>query len=155
MRMRSPPLRTCQHVRADGSLCRSAPMRDEAFCFWHSPAHAEEADEARRLGGLRRRRERTVAGAFEFAGLSTVSDIRRLLEVAVIDSLSLENSVARSRTLAYLAQTALRCLEVGELEERLASLEAALRSQERAHAPDFDFDLEVAEETSDPKELTP
>ena len=63
-------------------------------------------------------------------GLATVADIRRLLEVAVIDTLSLENSVARTRTLAYLAQTALKCLEVGELEDRLALLEAAVRSQQ-------------------------
>ena len=74
-------------------------MKGEDYCFWHSPEHAEEADEARKLGGLRRRRERTVAGAFEFGGLQTVADIRRLLEVATIDTLSLENSVARSRTL--------------------------------------------------------
>jgi uncharacterized small protein (DUF1192 family) len=150
----SLPLRTCRQVREDGSPCRSAPMRGEDFCFWHSPAHTEEADEARRLGGLRRRRERTVAGAYEFAGLGTVADIRRLVEVAVIDSLSLENSVARSRTLAYLAQTALRCLEVGEMEERLAALEAGLHSEERARAPVFDIDLELAEDTFDPKELT-
>lgn len=131
-------------------------MRGEDYCFWHSPAHTEEVEEARRLGGLRRRKERTVAGAYEFAGLATVSDIRRLLEVATIDTLSLENSVARSRTLAYLAQSALKCLEVGELEERLALLEAALRS--RAFSPtftsDFDLDLE-AEEEPEPKELLP
>jgi len=30
-------------------------MKGEDFCFWHSPEHAEEAEEARRLGGLRRR----------------------------------------------------------------------------------------------------
>src|SRR5680860_925662 len=80
--VRSLPSRTCQFVREDGSPCRSAPMKGEPFCFWHSPAHTEEAAEARRLGGLRRRRERTVAGAYEFAGLGTVADIRRLLEVA-------------------------------------------------------------------------
>jgi hypothetical protein len=38
-------------------------------------------EEARRLGGLRRRKERTVAGAYEFQGLATVADIRRLLEM--------------------------------------------------------------------------
>ena len=37
-------------------------------------------EEARRLGGLRRRKKRTVAGAYEFRGLATVADIRRLLE---------------------------------------------------------------------------
>jgi hypothetical protein len=129
-------------------------MKDHEFCFWHSPDHTEEADEARRLGGLRRRKERTVAGAYEFAGLSTVSDIRRLLEVAAIDTLSLENSVARARTLAYLAQSALKCLEVGDLEERLALLEAAVRSREPDPSPTFDLDLDI-EEDPEPKELMP
>jgi hypothetical protein len=152
--MKGLPMRTCKFMREDGSPCRSAPMKGEDFCFWHSPAHAEEADEARRLGGLRRRRERTVAGAFEFSGLATVSDIRRLLEVAVIDTLSLENSVARSRTLAYLGQTALKCLEVGELENRLAFLEAAVRSRDLSPAADFDLDLDL-EEDDEPKELAP
>lgn len=152
--MRSLPTRTCRYVREDGSPCRSAPMKDEDFCFWHSPAHADEADDARRLGGLRRRKERAVAGAYEFGGLATVSDIRRLLEVATIDTLALENSVARSRTLAYLAQSALKCLEVGELEDRLALLEAAVRARGLSPEADFDLDLDL-EEDPDPKELLP
>ncbi len=101
------------------------------------------------------RRERTVAGAYEFTGLGTVTDIRRLLEVAAIDTLSLENSVARSRTLAYLGQTALKCLEVGEFEDRLTLLEAAIRSRELSPAADFDLDLDIGDEPSDRKELTP
>ena len=147
-------MRSCRFIRTDGSPCRSAPIRGEDYCFWHSPAHAEEADEARRLGGLRRRKERTVAGAYEFQGLATVADIRRLLEVAVIDTLSLENSVARSRTLAYLGQTALKCLEVGELEERLEVLESALRGRNLSSASAFDFELDL-DADPDPKELTP
>jgi hypothetical protein len=89
----------------------------------HSPEHAQEVQEARRLGGLRRRREVAVSGAYDFEGLETVSGIRRLVEVAVMDTLGMENSMARSRTLAYLAQVALRTLEVGELEQRIAVLE--------------------------------
>jgi hypothetical protein len=73
----------------------------------HSPEHAEEVAESRRLGGLRRRREVAVSGAYEFEGLESVADIRRILEVAVFDTLGLENSIARSRTLAYLAMTAI------------------------------------------------
>ena len=42
---------------------------------------------------------------------------------AVMDTLQLENSIARSRALAYLSQVALKMLEVGELEERLKALE--------------------------------
>ena len=85
----------------------------------------------------------------------TITDFRRLLEVAVIDTLSLENSVARSRTLAYLGQTALKCLEVGELEDRLALLEGAVKSRELSPASDFDLDLDIEDEPCDRKELTP
>jgi len=145
--------RGCQFVMPDGRRCRAPALRGEGFCLFHSPAHEEEAAEARRLGGLRRRKEKTVAGAYEFEGLRTVTDIQRLLEIATLDTLALENSVARSRTLAYLSQTALRCLEVGELEERLALLEVAVRSRDLPPVCDFDLDLDVQEDP-EPKELT-
>ena len=35
----------------------------------------------------------------------------------------MDNSVARNRTLAYLAQVALHSLEVGDLEQRIVALE--------------------------------
>ena len=104
----------------------------------HSPEYAEDMAEARRLGGLRRRREVAISGAFDFVGLLTVADIRRLLEVAVLDTLGLENSIARARTLAYLATTAIKLLEVGELEQRLASLEAAINGQKSLPESVFD-----------------
>ena len=102
------------------------PLRDGEYCRLHDPEHAEEVQEARRLGGLRRRKEATVAVAFDFEGLGTIPDIRRLVEVAAFDTLSQENSISRSRTLAYLAQVASTLLEKGELEDRLTAVEAAL-----------------------------
>jgi hypothetical protein len=101
-------------------------MTDADHCFWHSPEHAAEVAEAGRLGGLRRRKEKTVAAAYDLDGLDTLDQVKRLLQIAVTDTLGLENSVARSRTLAYLAQVALKTLEVGEFQDRLAALEAAV-----------------------------
>jgi len=124
-------LASCRFQKPNGEPCRATPMRDEEYCFWHHPEHAEEAAEARRLGGLRRRKEKITQGAYDFDGLQTVSQIRRLLEVAAVDTLGLENSVARSRTLAYLSQVALKALEVGELEERVQALEEAMRPRLR------------------------
>lgn len=97
----------------------------------HSPEHAEDVTEARRLGGLRRRREVAITGAYDLGGLESVADIRRLIEIAVLDTLGLENSVARSRTLGSLAQVALKALEAGELEGRVAMLETAVRGKHR------------------------
>lgn len=81
-----------------------------------------------------------VSGANEFAGLQTAADIRRILEIEVLDTLGLENSIARARTLAYLATTAIKLLGVGELEQRLAALEAAVQGQESL--PESVFDVE-------------
>lgn len=116
----------CRAIRTDGGRCGSPPLRDGDFCLWHDPAHADEVAEGRRLGGLRRRREAAVQGAYDFEGLASVEHIRRLVEVAVVDTLGLENGVPRNRTLAYLAQTASKLLEVGELEERLRAVETVL-----------------------------
>jgi len=116
-------MRACKGPKEDGGRCQAAPLLDGDFCLMHSPEHAEEMAEARRLGGLRRRREKAVSGAYAFDGPTDVGQVRRLLEIAALDTLSLENSVARSRTLTYLAQVALKALEVGELAERIEALE--------------------------------
>ena len=119
--------RGCQFVKADGEPCRAPPLRDGEFCRMHSPEHADEVAEARRLGGLRRRREKTIEGAYDYEGITSVDKIQRVLEIAVLDTLGLENSVSRSRTLAYLCQVAIKAFEVGELVERLEQVEAAVQ----------------------------
>jgi hypothetical protein len=81
-----------------------------------------------------------VAGAYEFSGLDSVAGIRRLVEVAAVDTLGLENSIARSRTLAYLAMVATKLLETGELEQRIASLEAAVHGQNALPEPVFNVE---------------
>jgi len=100
--------RSCREQNARGEPCNATVLRGEAVCFWHSPDHAQEATEARRLGGLRRRREGTLHGAYDFDGLGTVADLRRLLEIAALDALSLDNSVARVRALTAIVQVGAR-----------------------------------------------
>jgi len=119
----------CAGLQRDGRRCGAYPIRGEEYCLWHSPDHEEQAKEARRLGGLRRKREKTVAGAYDVTGLSTVEDIRRLLEIAVLDALGLDNSLARARVLITAAGAAAKLLEVGELQARVQALEAALRAR--------------------------
>ena len=142
----------CRAHKADGTPCRSTPLHDRDLCFWHDPEHAAEAAEARRLGGLRRRREKTLEGAFDFAGLGTVDAIRRLLEIAALDTLGLDNSLGRANTIARLAQVAAKLLEVGDLEVRLAVLEAAVKARRANQPSPFDIDLDD-DETDEPDAL--
>ncbi len=115
-----------------------APLRERPYCFSHDPERAEEAAEARRLGGLRRRREGTIAVAYDLPGLDTVAGIRRLLDIVVTDGVGLENGIARLRVLIATATAAANLLKVGELEERLAALEAALEAAIAAGRSDGD-----------------
>ncbi len=118
--------RGCTFEIRSGRYCGATALRDGAFCFWHDPDKEADAAEARRLGGLRRRREKTVSCAYDFAGLGSIEAIRRILEIATIDALGLENSIARSRVLISAVLAAAKLLETGELEARLEALEAAI-----------------------------
>jgi hypothetical protein len=118
--------RTCKALNEQGEPCRAAPLHDSDYCVFHDPEHAAAMKEAQRLGGLRRRKEATLALAYDFEGLTGIPEIRRLLEVAAIDALNLENNLGRIRALGYLAQIAASLLEKGELAERMKAIEAAL-----------------------------
>ena len=117
--------RACTYQRPDGRPCRATPMRDEPFCFWHAPETAEEAAEARRLGGLHRRKKKTVAAIYGVGGLRTIDDLQGLLETAAIETMALENSISRNRAIAGMVATGAKLIETGELEDRIAALELA------------------------------
>lgn len=117
------PERGCGARNQQGQPCRQPPLRDGDFCFWHDPEHADAAADARRLGGQRRRREGTLSGAYEFKGLESPEDLKRILEIAAYDALALENSVSRIRTLIALVQVGVRVIEVTELADRITAIE--------------------------------
>jgi hypothetical protein len=122
----------------DGQSCRAGPQRDRPYCFAHDPERATEAAEARKLGGLRRRKEGTIAVAYDLPGLDSVAGIRRLLDIVVTDGVGLDNGIPRLRVLISTAVAATNLLKVGEMEDRLAALEAAVsktRSDEDAAFP--------------------
>jgi hypothetical protein len=127
--------RSCTFLMPDGRACRAGPQRDRPYCFSHDPERAQEAAEARRLGGLRRRKEGTIAVAYDLPGLDTVAGIRRLLDVVVTDGIGLENGIARLRVLISATAAATNLLKVGEFEERLTALESVMDAG-RARSPE-------------------
>jgi len=118
--------RRCGFPRSDGQPCQMPPQHERPYCFAHDPERAEEAAEARRLGGLRRRKEGTIAVAYDLPGLDSVAGIRRLLDIVVTDGVGLENGIARLRVLISTAAAATSLLKVGEFEERLTALESVV-----------------------------
>jgi hypothetical protein len=116
----------------DGLRCGAPARKGRALCYWHDPESAEAADEARRLGGMHRRRAKTVAAVWDFAGLRTVEGSQRLLEAAAIETMALENSIPRNRTLIAAAQAAPKLIETAELLARIERLESALGLGDRS-----------------------
>ena len=144
--------RSCTARKADGSPCGSNPMVDEPFCYLHHPDYKQEAADARRLGGKRRRREKTIEGAYDLSdGLGSADSIRRVVEVVTFDLLGMEPSIARANAILRAAGVATRLLEVADLERRIADLEAALKDRSPDPSSPFDVDLPEIEAPSEPE----
>jgi hypothetical protein len=141
---------SCAFEMPDGLRCRAPALRGKALCYWHDPDKADEAAEARRIGGMHRRKAKSVATIYDFSGLRTVESAQRLLETAALETLALENSIARNRTLISAASGAGRLIETGDLEARLATVEAAVGSKERSTE-----NAAFPEENSDDPEAPP
>ncbi len=59
---------------------------------------------------------RSVAGAYDLADLEDIPSVRRVLEIAVLDALGLDNTLARSSVLIGAVGAAAKLLEA-EREE--------------------------------------
>jgi hypothetical protein len=131
--------RACTYQMPEGRACRATPLRDEPHCFWHSPDTADDLAEARRMGGLHRRKKRTVATIYGFGGLRSIEDGQALLETIAVETLALENSIARNRAVTSIVAQAAKLIELGDLATRVAAIEAALgprpRSEDAAAFP--------------------
>jgi hypothetical protein len=124
--------RACSYQMPDGRACRATPLREQPFCFWHTPEREEDATEARRMGGLHRRKKRTVATIYGFGGLRSIEDHQALLETVVIETMALENSIARNNTVTRMILAGAKLIELGDLAGRIAAIEAALGPKRRS-----------------------
>jgi hypothetical protein len=116
-------LAKCSAITQAGTACKGIPIAGSSYCYVHHPDHAEERQRHGSKGGKRGGRGRPQA---ELANVK-----QRLSDLA--DDV-LEGRVERgtgavvSQVLnVYLRAVAveMKVKEVGELEERLASLEEA------------------------------
>lgn len=119
--------RQCEATRKDGQPCQGWALPESSFCFWHSPETARAQAAARKLGGLHRRQGGGAPTLAEQMGprtYRTLADIEALVELAIRITIGCEQSLSQARTLGYLAGVWARVHEVGDIEERLAALEA-------------------------------
>jgi len=117
----------CTATTKAGTPCQGYAPPGGDLCFWHDPERATERAAARSRGGAARHaRKLGTPGDPDAVELQAPADWLAIVALATRDTMRLENSVSRNRTLGYLATTAARLFEATELEERLAALEVRL-----------------------------
>jgi hypothetical protein len=84
------------------------------------------------MGGLHRRKKRTVATIYGFGGLRSIEDHQALLETITIETMALENSLARNSAVTRMIATGAKLIELGDLESRIAAIEATLGPKRRS-----------------------
>lgn len=123
--------RHCKAALKNGQPCPNA-AGESGYCFAHDPARGKERAEARKRGGQRRR----VPHAGDSDGVPkqvrTLDDVLKVLDYALAEALPMENSVQRGRLLVQIAHAFIEAIKTGELEQRLAAIEAALKVGEKA-----------------------
>jgi len=97
----------------------------------HSPEHAAEVQEARRVGGQSPPAGGTVVGAYHLDGLAGAEFAARILHVGTVDTLSQESSHQRTGMLVRIALALLEAHEVAELKGQNDDLPACSRPTAR------------------------
>lgn len=97
-----------------------AHITNSAFCFAHDPSAATARAAARRRGGAV---HAAAIAKGEPPSLRSVPDVQRHLERLLADTLLQSNSARRTAAIVSILSLALKAIEVGSFEERLANLE--------------------------------
>ncbi len=120
--------RQCRYTKSDGNGCQANVQAGSEFCFFHDPALVEERATARSEGGRERTRKVLLAPNTPIRELKTVTEVVQLLGETI-------NQVRRggidlrvANCVGYLSGILLAALEKGQMEERLAALEAIIKS---------------------------
>jgi len=117
----------CRAMKPDGSRCQAAALPGSGFCFFHDPAKAEDRRAAQAFGGSQNRMK-TLADDAPDLKIEGCEDVVRLISTTInqVRKGQLDPRVANA--IGYLANVLIKAVEQGEVERRLADLEAAVQA---------------------------
>jgi hypothetical protein len=115
-------VRQCKAQTVSGSPCSATPVRADGYCWWHSPALAEERDAARRRGGAARSNK--ARAAKQIPPAMSAADLAGWLSLLFTQVLTGRIEPKIGTACATIARTLLEVRTTTELEQRLSELEA-------------------------------
>jgi len=138
----------CKHVKADGTRCRARKVHASDYCFFHDPARAAERAAARQAGG-RKGKAPVLPPETPLRPVRTAGDVIELLGETIhqVRTGTLDPRVGNC--VGYLSAIILKATEQGEMEQRLAALEAIVAGQGR---PESLFDTDPDRWATGPEE---
>ncbi len=114
----------CQATAASGQPCSATPRPGRPYCLWHDPEAGEARRELSRKGGAARSNRARAKKRLPAESL-TLQEVQGLLSVALKGVLAgrIEPGIANAS--ANVARAIAAVAQAGEIEERIAALEAA------------------------------
>jgi hypothetical protein len=137
----APTARACVGTSTSGAPCRATPQTGSDFCFLHDPHKVEEQRKARSNGG-NTRAAKVLSADTPAMDIKSVADVKGLLSETIhqVRTGAIDPKIANC--IGYLSGILLKAIEVGDIEERLAAMEAVVgQSQRTGLAGDFDRPL--------------
>ena len=122
---------SCRAVKPDGSRCRAAALPGSGFCFFHDPAKAEDRRAAQSFGGSQNRMK-TLAADTPDVTVADCRDVVALISETINQVRKGQVDPRVANTVGYLANVLIKAVEQGELEDRLADLEALVKGRANA-----------------------
>lgn len=113
--------RTCTALRKDGSPCRGTALAGRGVCFVHAEELQGALRESRRAGGRGKSRAVRMGKLLPASLKPVLAELFTALHEVHTGDLSPGQGTA----MGALASAIVRVYEAGQLEERLAALEAA------------------------------
>lgn len=125
----------CQATTVAGTRCQAAAIPGSDFCFFHDPGRANERRDAQAQGG-RHGRMTTLDDADADIAVATSRDIVTLMSATINQVRKGQLDPRIANAVGYLATVALKAIDQGDTEARLAALEAVVQ-QRRPATTDF------------------
>jgi hypothetical protein len=137
----SPTARACIGTTGNGTPCQATPQSGSSFCFLHDPNKTEEQRRARQAGGSTRA-AKVLDAETPAKVIQSVADVKGLLSETIHQVRTGAIDPKIGNCIGYLSGILLKAIEVGDIEERLAAMEAVVgRSPRTGLAGDFDRPL--------------
>lgn len=117
----------CKATTTGGAPCQAQAIKENDYCFIHAPETLQARSLARRKGGENRHTPHFADESELPQTIQTLGDANKILKYILVEVIGMDNSIARARLLLSLYDSLVKSFEIGELEQRIAALEGALK----------------------------